>query len=763
MQVRISSDPTSPLIIEAQQISIASLFEPPEVRPAVPAPLSAWGHRSRSDLPENLGGIAGHTVRDRFSAPGLELERSVWTDCAESLVAVRYRVVNRRSETVALDRIRPLVAKGGEGLRLGGSPAANWQVLCQKRFKNNVPAAVRLGAFDRDYGHATRGLSELGKELSAYDGITGLEADPFLLICPEADSAPRLLAGFLEWDRHLAHAGINTDASRSELAEFSADCAFNGCQLPPGGERTTQWFVLLTGQDEHEMIARYADWVGSFHHVPPPPEPAPGVWCSWQYYGPSFTENDLHENIAAARQKSLPFDVMLIDECWDMDWGNWVGNEQWPSGMKAAADAIRKAGCRPGIWTCPYLARRDSKIVREQPDWLLKKRDGSHVLFFMNAQENFVIDPTYPGVTEWLQETFRRLTHDWGFTYHKMDFTRAVYQDAEAVPYDRSKNLLEAYRVGLESIRKGAGPDAYLSICGGHFGGSLGLADSQRSGSDVYGFWNKPPAMPRIKQNIMRTWMSRLWHVDPDAMMVRRREEPLNDSKHGMLAQGTFTDEEALTIAVNQYIGGQMVCLCERLAEIEDDRLALYRHVLPSVNSPSLPLDLFRPDCPSQMLTIVQPRCPDLPPWGTVTCINWADAESDLAIALDDRLCERLAARRFLAYELIEGCLLGTFAAGTDIPIGPIPPHGPRIVKLIPWDEPTPWVLLGTDLHFSGGGVEIAEWRVSSEGKVTGTLDTPWECPVTITGAALQADGTLALRTATVPSPSSDPSFRLHA
>ncbi|NLD73502.1 MAG: alpha-galactosidase, partial [Chloroflexi bacterium] len=485
------------------------------------------------------------------------------------------------------------------------------------------------------------------------------------------------------------------------------------------------------------------------HHVAPPAERPPSVLCSWYYYGPYFSEADFHEDLDYLERDRLPFDVFLIDECWDMHWGDWVGNDRWPSGMRAAAERIRALGYRPGIWTCPYLAKADSELAVEHPEWLLRLRDGSLVIFPMNGP-NYVLDPTFPGVCAFIEALYRRLTEDWGYTYHKLDFLRAVFMHRDAAFYDRSATRLEAYRRGLEAVRRGIGPSAYLSVCGGHYGGSLGLADSQRSGSDVTAIWDEPPALPKLKQNIHRTWMSRLWHVDPDAMMVRRREEPIDVPSHSRLSLGLFTDAEARTIAVNQYVGGGMVCFTEKFCEMDSDRKALYRHVIPSVNAPSRSLDYFAPRCPSLLRTLVQPVSPDLAPWVTVAVCNWDDEPRERTLVLSDQVLEDLAGERFLAYEFFSQRLLGVFGRGEAAPLGTLPAHGSAVVKVLPWDGHTP-ALLATDLHFSMGGVEVAACRAEDDA-LRGRLETGWRYPVSVTAVFPGgADGEAQTASVTVP------------
>ena len=307
---------------------------------------------------------------------------------------------------------------------------------------------------------------------------------------------------------------------------------------------------------------------------------------------------------------------------------------------------------------------------------------------------------------------------------------RSVFLEKGQKFYDPTKTRLEAYRLGLEAIRRGTGPKAYLAVCGGHYGGSLGIANSQRSGSDVKSIW-RTEDIPKFRQNVLRTWMSRLWHVDPDAMMVRKRKERYHPNKE--LSLGLLTDNEARTIALNQYIAGGLMTFTEFMPELSEERRALYRYVIPSVNASSVPIDIFNPLCPSKMLTEITPKCASLGAWITVALINWTDQIKKMSLQLSNDVLKSIQSDSYLVFEFFSQKVVGVYSSGDTVNLGEVAPHSSRLLRIVPWDGQEP-VLAGTDLHFSGGAVEIISWNTSNN-CIEGELDTEWRYPVKVSVA----------------------------
>ena len=225
--------------------------------------------------------------------------------------------------------------------------------------------------------------------------------------------------------------------------------------------------------------------------------------------------------------------------------------------------------------------------------------------------------------------------------------------------------------------------------------------------------------------------MNRLWHVDPDAMMVRRSDKKVHPGLYENLTLGKFTDKEAQVNALNQYIGGGLVSFTEDFATIDADRRELYKHVLPSVNSSSIPLDWYDVTIPSYLLTRITPNCADLGKWSTLSVVNWSEKKNRISFTLNEQVVQDMPGEEFIHFEFFSQQVKGVFKKNQIIQLEELEPHSAALFKIIPWNGQTP-VLAGTDLHFSMGGVEISEWIWNGD-EVSGVLKTDWLLPVKVT------------------------------
>ena len=679
---------------------------------------------------------------------------------------VRLILENRRDEAVCVESLSPVVVGGLSGsagtLVLGSAAVRHWVYIRQPRHKNDMPAAIVLGSTGPEIMDAVRGTSETG---GIPQDPAGGDTPPTRFVSSEATCLCHreagIIFGFFPLAEQLTQSILELGEDRNTIVGLKFDCMCDGQILEPGQELTGQWLLIDGNPDVLAALQEYADIVresvigfagrgepqkrsSGSHSIGSEADPTklthpPTVWCSWYYYGDGFNQEECRENIRFLKNRDLPIDVFLIDECWDENWGDWNPNCRWPDLGKIALD-IERAGCRPGIWTCPLLAAPRSTTRYYHRDWLLKDRKGEPVRFWMNDASNYVLDPTHPEVLQFIDALYAKLSRRWGFTYHKLDFTRAVGAQ-DAVFYDRRMNRAQAYRQVIAAVREAIGPEAYLNVCGGFYGPLVGIVDAQRTGSDVKSLWPAPPVGGEddpygpftIKQNTLRFWMNRLWENDPDALTVRKRSKPYRGEP---LSLGLLNDTEALTCTLNQYLGGGIVCFTENLTEVDEDRLMLLRHCSPSTGSAAIPLDVPRGvRFPSLFRTEFDRSAAGLTAWCTLSVINWSSGESQFQIILDRGTLgpiygfgDRFIAAVFSCSDSAAGSEYRLVDKDGILNIGPIPPHGCEVVKIQPLVARRPH-LVSTDGHFSMGAAEIVSWRETDE-RLSMSVLWEWDRPL---------------------------------
>jgi hypothetical protein len=128
-----------------------------------------------------------------------------------------------------------------------------------------------------------------------------------------------------------------------------------------------------------------------------------------------------------------------------------------------------------------------------------------------------------------------------------------------------------------------------------------------------------------------------------------------------------------------------------------------------------------------------------LKPWEIISAINVSDSPVSLVYP------EKFAAPT-LVYDLSAMKLLGIYSAGDTLPLPEIPPHGSKVLKFIELPETPEPFFVADDLHYSGGGAEIASLTINGS-TICGKLSSPWECEVQVAGAFPLPDGSYRIVT----------------
>ncbi len=460
-------------------------------------------------------------------------------ESAESSV-VRVRIANRGGGPVTLDSAALTIATGlAPGTRAhffkhgyqSWTPSEVLEVgASESHPRDSVPRLLRLAH-----------QSETARRLDAPEAAT---SELFTIV--ESETGERMLAGFTGGASQLTT--LTVPAPDRIVARVLLDAV----ELNPGEERPLEPLMMRSGgRSAAHLAAGWAASLGSSMKARTRARYQRG-WCSWYHYFHSISEEAMRANLQrlAALRAEFPIELVQVDDGFQSALGDWTTtNARFPSGLRRLADEIRAAGFEAGIWTAPFLAARDSRLMSEHPQWFIRHPAGEPLRAAYNTNWTssadgfaYALDPSNPGFLDHLREVFRTLTADFGYSYLKLDFLYAAA--AEGLRQDRGLTRAETLRRGLETIREAAGDAAFILGCGCPFGPAIGVLDGMRIGPDVAPYWKNqhpgvgaPSTADAIHAIIARAFMHRqLWLNDPDCLMLRRTETQLSRDEQAALA-----------------------------------------------------------------------------------------------------------------------------------------------------------------------------------------------------------------------------------
>jgi hypothetical protein len=251
----------------------------------------------------------------------------------------------------------------------------------------------------------------------------------------------------------------------------------------PGEPVAGEPFLVAFAADSAPLLERYGRALPSRRRATAT-SPALG-WNSWYDLWDGVDEAAVRAN--AARIKVLlgeraaaagaPLHV-VVDDGWQRAWGDWRGNDKFPSGMDGLASDLRAEGFVPGIWLAPLLVDADDALALDHPEWFLP---AEHSFVHVVHGPMRVLDPTHPDAARHLAEVIERIV-GWGFALLKIDF---LFAGAWEAPRHEAVTGLEAYHRALAIIRAAAGDDVQLLAVGAPPLPSFPHVDSWRLGADI--------------------------------------------------------------------------------------------------------------------------------------------------------------------------------------------------------------------------------------------------------------------------------------
>jgi alpha-galactosidase len=449
-----------------------------------------------------------------------------------------------------------------------------------------------------------------------------------------------------EAQRVVAFTSSRRFAGRFELRRDSLRVVLDteGRSLGPGEEWPMEELLFLSGPDREALLATLGDRIAVNH--PPLRTPAPpSGWCSWYCFGPEVTADDVRGNLDVIARETPGLRYIQVDDGYQPAMGDWPETgKAFGGNVQGVLEAIRGRGFEPAIWLAPFVAEPGSNVFEAHPDWFVKDAAGaalrSDQVTFGGWRHGpwYVLDGTHPEAQAHLESVLRTMRTEWGCTYFKLDanFWGAIHGGRF---HDPRATRIEAYRRGMEAVRRGAG-DAFILGCNHPLWPSLGLVHGSRSSNDIKRIWARVKGTAR--QNLLRNWQNgRLWWNDPDAVVLTGLPE-----------------EEVRFHATAIYASGGLLHSGDDLPKVAPETLARLRKLQPPTGTAAR----FADD--SLEVGTVERAAGRL-----VFLLNWSDAPRTLSFTLDRP--QRLV-------ELWSGEDLGTRTAG---PVSlTLPAHAGRVL-----------------------------------------------------------------------------------
>ena len=524
--------------------------------------------------------------------------------------------------------------------------------------------------------------------------------------------------GFLSFSKQHGVIKLKVDQDIYNFEYLKAICEFDGYQLDPGEEIETEPLYVNLINEPKPALDKYVNLVlkrignkGPFKDI--------AGWGTWDYYHATITEKEVLKNVRwlARHKNELPIEYIQLDHGFESREGDWLEtNNKFPHGLKWLANEIKRYGFKAGIWLCPFLVAKDSKVFKEHPDWVIRDRSGTPVTVFgYTVSHVYILDCSIREVQNWVRELGKAVTREYGFDYIKLDGANVQPMAKAGVLADKKMTKAQAMRIGLEKFREGIGDETILlNAC--LFGLSIGIVNAMRIGSDVGARWDitnldahhgeidNYPGSGDIYHALISTINSffihkKFWINDPDYLIARQK---------GSHSELTYEEAKSWVSVVG--LSNGLIMLSDRMPELKNDRYELLKKVLPHYKRGAEAVGFFEQENPHLFHLKVENGTDK---WHVICVINIDIPKRERDYVLNFKELGLDNKKQYHLFDFWEKSYLGSFSKSVNI--WKLKPHHCKVLCLKERKN-TPQVI-STDIHITQGGIEIISSAYNKEEK----------------------------------------------
>ncbi len=285
----------------------------------------------------------------------------------------------------------------------------------------------------------------------------------------------------------------------------------------------------------------------------------------------SFDKLDRQLNFLHNLDPKLPLHSIIINKGYCTE-GDWLeANDNWNGGMDRAAREIFKDGYRAGIWIAPFVVSKESKVLKQHPEWLLKNFENEPITREMDGKGTFfMLDGSHPGYQRYLRKVFGSLRKSGYIFYETAYMDWGLIDSWEIKRATPGKTSVEIFRDILQLIREEIGMGSMWMMDDVPFGPVIGFADIVRVSVPLQNEWNSFGIQNVIRESYYTHYFNNIfWQNSP--MEIR-----LSASNTGL------NEKEILSLALWQGILGGAVGTTEEFDKLNGKQLELFRFLEPN-------------------------------------------------------------------------------------------------------------------------------------------------------------------------------------
>lgn len=231
-------------------------------------------------------------------------------------------------------------------------------------------------------------------------------------------------------------------------------------------------FVSVHTGDCYASLRNYSKFMQASGIKLAPVEPGAyeAVWCAWGYER-KFTPGEIIGTLPKVKELGLKW--VDIDDGYQQGEGDWdADRSKFPEGnadIRRMVDKIHAMGLKAKLWWAPLAVDPDARLLRENPDILLRNKDG--VPQFISYWDSYYMSPVYDKTIDHTRGVLKLFLKDWDFDGLKMDggFLNCVppdYTPGHHLKYpEESYEKLPLFFRMIYETAKSYKPHAVLQIC----------------------------------------------------------------------------------------------------------------------------------------------------------------------------------------------------------------------------------------------------------------------------------------------------------